>query len=129
MLPTVRIPAIKEKEAIYFSNSKTLSFTEMALTANNKSIFGGNGFGSDGNKDFDGTSKLSNGYDSLQSNAEFKPIVKVPFRSGEEDELVLFFYKVKHYQFDTFSQQWKIGRKGELVISKYINIRPPSLKF
>ena len=130
MLSTVRIPAVKEKEAIYSSSSNTLSFAELALTANNENSFGGNGFGSDGNKDFDGTSTLSSGNDSLQSNAEFKPIVKVPsdikLQSGEEDELVLFPYKVKHYQFDTFSQQWKIGRKGELVISKHVNIRPPS---
>lgn len=78
MLPTVRIPEIKEKEAIYSSSSKTLSFAELALTTNNENSFGGNGFGSDGNKDFDGTSKLSSGNDSFQSNAEFKPIVKVP---------------------------------------------------
>ena len=101
MLPTVRIPAVKEKEAIYSFSSKTLSFAELALTVNNVNSSEGNGVGSDGNKDFDGTSKLSSGNDSLQSNAEFKPIVKVPsdikLQSGEEDELVLFSYKVKHY--------------------------------
>ena len=110
ILPTVRIPAVKEKE---FSSGKT----QLTLTVNNVNDFGGD---SDGNKDFDGTRKLSSGNDSFQSTAEFRPIVKVSsdvkLQFGEEDELVLFPYKTKHYQFDTFSQRWKIGRKGELVI-------------
>ena len=117
MLLTFKMPAVKEKEAVYSFSSKTLSFAELALTANNVNSFEGNGFGSDGNKDFDGISKLSSGDGSLRSNADFKPIVKVPsdikLQSGEEDELMLFSYKVKHYtSLIHFLNGGKLERKG-----------------